>query len=131
MSGTLVSVPVSIGELVDKITILEIKSERLTKPEALENVRRELDLLSGALADLKLEAAKLDPLRGALKTVNEALWEIEDDIRVEEANKRFEARFVELARAVYRTNDERAALKRQLNEACGSALVEEKSYEDY
>ena len=131
MSGTQVSVPVSIGELIDKITILEIKRERLNRPEALENVRRELDLLSEALAALALDGRAIAPLRESLKAVNERLWEIEDRIRAKEAAQAFDQGFIELARSVYQRNDERAALKRRVNEATGSLLVEEKSYEDY
>ena len=131
MSGSQVSVPVSIGELIDKITILEIKRERLTRPEALENVRRELDLLNEALAALALDRAAIGPLRESLKAVNERLWEIEDRIRAKEAAQAFDPDFIELARSVYRCNDKRAALKRRVNEATGSLLVEEKSYEAY
>ena len=131
MTASQVSVPVSIGELVDKITILEIKNERLTRPEALDNVRRELGLLNESLAALGLDQGTLAPLRAALKAINEKLWDIEDRIRVKEASQTFDAGFIELARSVYRCNDERAALKRQVNEATGSLLVEEKSYEDY
>ena len=131
MTASQVSVAVSIGELVDKITILEIKNERLTRPEALDNVRRELGLLNESLTALALEQATMAPLRKALKAINEKLWDIEDRIRVKEASQTFDADFIELARSVYRCNDERAALKRQVNEATGSLLVEEKSYEDY
>ena len=126
-----IKVPVSFGEVLDKITILEIKNERLTRPEALDNVRRELGLLNESLAALGLDQGTLAPLRAALKAINEKLWEIEDRIRAKEADKSFDAGFVELARSVYLCNDERAALKRQVNEASGSALVEEKSYEAY
>ncbi len=123
--------PVSIGELVDKITILEIKSERLTRPDALDNVRRELGLLNESLTALALDQGTMAPLRRSLKAINEKLWDIEDRIRAKEASQAFDADFIELARSVYRRNDERAALKRQVNEATGSLLVEEKSYEDY
>ena len=131
MTASQVSVPVSIGELVDKITILEIKNERLTRPDALDNVRRELGLLNESLTALALDQGTMAPLRTSLKAVNEKLWDIEDRIRVKEASQAFDADFIELARSVYRCNDERAALKRQVNEATGSLLVEEKSYEDY
>lgn len=97
MAGALVSAPVSIGELVDKITILEIKSERLSDPAALANVRRELELLSGELGKLDLEDPEVGRIRADLKGVNEQLWEIEDDIRDKERQGAFDDRFVELA----------------------------------
>ena len=93
MTGALVSAPVSIGELVDKITILEIKSERLSSPAALENVRRELALLSAEFGKLELGDPEVARIRGDLKTVNESLWEIEDDIRDKEAKGEFDDRF--------------------------------------
>jgi hypothetical protein len=117
-------VPVSWGELIDKITILEIKAARLTDPAALGNVRREL----AALTPHAPPDARLPPLRTALSEVNAALWDIEDRIREKEAAADFGAEFVELARAVYRQNDRRAALKRQISLALGSDLIEEKSY---
>ena len=131
MAGALVSAPVSIGELVDKITILEIKSERLSDPAALANVRRELELLSGELGKLDLEDPEVGRIRADLKGVNERLWEIEDEIRDKERQGAFDDRFIELARAVYITNDKRAALKREVNLLLNSALVEEKSYQAY
>jgi hypothetical protein len=120
--------PVSWGELVDKITILEIKAERITAAAAVANVRRELDLLTAALALDPAETAAIAPLRADLRRVNERLWTVEDDIRRCEAEGDFGQAFVALARAVYRLNDERAALKRRINDALGSAIVEEKSY---
>lgn len=126
-----VQIPVAWGELIDKITILEIKTERIADPAKLANVRTELDTLA-ASRDASLEASDtLDRLTAALKQVNEALWQIEDDIRDCERDGDFGARFVELARSVYKTNDQRAALKRQINELLGSRLVEEKSYKPY
>lgn len=122
--------PVSPGELLDKITILEIKSERISDPEKNANVRVELELLNGIWAD-KVPAVDVSDERKALKEVNEKLWEIEDDIRDEERNKQFGERFVELARSVYFTNDERARLKKVINTKMGSQIVEEKSYSDY
>jgi uncharacterized protein DUF6165 len=119
--------PVSWGELIDKITILEIKRDRLTAPAALANVRREL----AALQQLEVRLAgdeTLAALRAKLAETNAALWEIEDDIRAHEARSDFGARFVELARAVYRKNDERAALKREINIRLASDIIEEKSY---
>ena len=124
-----ISAPVSYGELIDKITILEIKSERIEDAGKVANVRRELEVLTntwnaaapGDVADAKAR----------LKTVNEALWEVEDKLRLKEASKSFDDEFIELARAVYFTNDKRAAIKKEINLALGSELVEEKSYQDY
>lgn len=121
------SVPVSWGELLDKITILEIKRERITRAEARDNVLREYRLLRDIAAAV-LTRSGVKPLVASLKRVNEALWEIEDAIREEEAKRQFGAEFVRLARAVYHRNDERAALKREINVVLESELVEEKSY---
>ncbi|MCP9916529.1 DUF6165 family protein [Cyanobium sp. ATX 6F1] len=124
----LITIPVSIGELIDKITILEIKAERLGGA-GKTNVERELALLNATLAASGLA---IDPaLLGALKAVNLELWRIEDEIREQERRQDFGDAFIALARAVYVTNDRRAALKRQLNERHGSALIEEKSYRPY
>lgn len=123
-------VPVSWGEILDKITILEIKSERMTDAAALANVRRELGLLRQVEAQVAGEGG-LAELKAGLRDVNLALWEIEDEIRAKEAQSDFGRDFVELARAVYKTNDSRAAIKRQINGLLGSELVEEKSYADY
>lgn len=128
---SLISVPVSFGELIDKITILEIKSERITDAAKLANVRDELQLLSGLWAGDGASKTDIAAERAELKRINEALWEIEDEIRVKERGQAFDARFIELARAVYHTNDKRAAVKRAINVKLGSRLVEEKSYEDY
>ncbi len=126
-----VSVPVAPGELIDKITILMIKSERMTDPDQLENVRRELGLLT-TTRDRNIEpGAELEELTNGLKSVNEALWDIEDDIRRCEAAKEYGDEFIQLARSVYINNDQRAALKRQINELMGSRIVEEKSYQAY
>lgn len=120
---------VSHGELFDKITILRIKEARIDDESKLRNVRRELR----ALEDV---AAKVDPpppeqLVRQLQEVNERLWEIEDDIRDKERLQAFDEEFIRLARSVYLTNDRRAELKRDVNRVTGSALVEEKSYQDY
>jgi hypothetical protein len=123
--------PVSPGELLDKITILEIKSERIADPQKNANVRTELNMLNAIWAQGVPAEVDLSTQRAALKAVNEQLWEIEDDIRDEERAKRFEQRFVELARSVYVTNDERARIKKEINLALGSVIVEEKSYSDY
>lgn len=124
----MIEVPVSWGEIFDKITILEIKSERMSEPAKLANVRRELALLM-AKSDAVLES--IVTLKAKLKAVNEELWGIEDDIRDCEREKDFGPRFVALARAVYVTNDRRADVKRDINIALSSGLVEEKSYKPY
>ncbi|MEH3038345.1 MAG: DUF6165 family protein [Sphingomonas adhaesiva] len=123
------SVPVSWGELLDKITILEIKRDRITRPDARANVLREHSLLARFGSGV-LRNAAVRQLFGRLKTVNADLWDIEDAIRREEAAARFDDAFVRLARAVYHRNDERAALKRAINLALDSELIEEKSYAD-
>ncbi len=128
---SLISVPVSYGELIDKITILEIKSERMTDSAKVANVRDELELLLATWANDPASATGIASERARLKAINGSLWEIEDEIRLQEKSQAFDARFVELARAVYRTNDQRAAVKRAINEKLGSRLVEEKSYQDY
>lgn len=130
-------IPVSWGELLDKITILEIKSSRITDAAKLQNIRKELNLLSdvaGSQADVPGGNSKdpaLDKLKEDLRRVNEALWDIEDAIRECEGRGDFGSRFLELARAVYKNNDERAALKQRINLLLGSDLVEEKSYSKY
>ncbi|MDX1817322.1 MAG: DUF6165 family protein [Marinobacter sp.] len=126
-----IKVPVSFGEVLDKITILEIKSERIKDESKLKNVRLELDELSETWNEAVKDPAAIAELRDQLKSVNEALWEIEDDIRDQEAAQDFGPRFIELARAVYVTNDKRAAIKKEVNLALGSRFVEEKSYKDY
>ena len=124
-------VPVSWGELIDKITILEIKAARLTSATALQNVRNELAQLTEKTLPLGDMAQQVAPLKADLTRVNEALWEIEDKIRDKESAKAFDAEFIELARSVYVTNDKRAALKRQINQLLASELVEEKGYAAY
>lgn len=126
----MIEVPVSWGELIDKITILQIKDERIEDPAKRANVRRELDLLAARLATAPT-TDEVSRLTADLKAVNEELWVVEDDIRECERRKDFGERFVALARAVYHTNDRRADLKRSLNHALGSAIVEEKSYAAY
>lgn len=124
-------IPVAPGELIDKITILRIKAARIADAAKLANVRRELDLLEAVLGSKLPDAPPLPALTAALQEVNETLWQIEDDIREREREGDFGPRFVELARAVYRTNDRRAEIKREINAALGSAIVEEKSYAKY
>ena len=123
-----VQIPVSVGELVDKITILQIKANRFSG-EALVNVQRELTLLESVLESCGMELPT--KLVEALSEINQRLWTIEDAIREQEASSCFDARFIELARSVYRCNDQRAALKRQINTATGSHLIEEKGYAAY
>ena len=125
------TVPVSFGEVLDKITILEIKSERIADPEKVKNVRLELDELSANWNQVVQDQTAISNLRSQLKAVNEELWVIEDDIRDQEAAQDFGQTFIELARAVYVTNDKRAAIKKEVNLALGSRFVEEKSYQDY
>jgi hypothetical protein len=128
---SLIQVPVSYGELIDKITILEIKARQITDPAKLANVRNELDLLNATWASDAASQTDIGDERARLLAVNEALWDIEDRIRLKERAQAFDAEFVELARSVYFRNDERAAVKREINLKLGSHLVEEKSYQDY
>jgi len=124
-------VPVSPGELLDKITILRIKTARILDAAKLAHVRLELDLLERTWRDSRFAAAGVAHEERALQAVNERLWDIEDRIREKEAHQTFDREFVELARAVYHSNDERAAIKKRINLALGSRLVEEKSYQGY
>jgi len=124
-------VPVSWGELIDKLTILDIKREKLTGEQALANVGRELAALSAIAGPVLTDDETARALMARLKAVNETLWEIEDRIRGKEAAGAFDAEFVELARTVYKRNDERAAIKKELNAQLGSGLAEEKSYRPY
>jgi transcriptional regulator of nitric oxide reductase len=126
-----IKVPVSPGEVLDKITILEIKSERMSDPEKVANVRVELSLLQETWREFIRDDDVILRLHAQLKEVNEALWEIEDDIRDKERAKEFDERFIELARAVYVTNDRRSRVKKELNLHLGSEIIEEKSYQDY
>ncbi len=120
-------VPVSWGELIDKITILEIKLERLRTPEAVANVQRELDQLRAVLGAPEGVAAMKDELAA----VNRTLWDIEDSIRAKEAAGAFDAEFIALARGVYHNNDERSRIKRAINEKLQSVIIEEKQYVRY
>ena len=123
--------PVSYGELLDKIAILQIKSERMTDPAKLANVRNELSALEQTWMAHPAAVEDIGVLRARLKAVNERLWAIEDDIRIKEKAQEFDAGFIRLARSVYVENDERARIKKDINVALGSAYVEEKSYQDY
>jgi hypothetical protein len=131
MSDTTILAPVSIGELLDKIVILEIKEARIADPAKLANIRRELS----CLRDIRPESLKDNPAiagwEQALREANEGLWELEDRIRDKERAGDFGPEFVEIARLIYRTNDKRAHAKKMINAACGSAIVEEKSYQPY
>ena len=124
-------VPISPGELIDKITILEIKSQRMTDAAKLHNVRTELALLTDTWRASPFSATDIRAEWDGLREVNGKLWDIEDRIRDRERDGDFGAEFIELARAVYVTNDERAAIKKKINTKLGSALVEEKSYAAY
>jgi alpha/beta superfamily hydrolase len=121
--------PISWGELIDKITILEIKAQRLSSPAALANVRRELDGLN-AIADLR-QHPEIADLKAELSAINARLWDIEDAIRAKEAAHFFDRDFIELARSVYRENDHRGRIKRDINRAMNSEIVEEKQYTSY
>lgn len=127
---TVLLLPTSIGDAVDKLTILEIKSERIAEPSKRENVRKELGLVSGQLAQFEADLER-NGLLARLKAVNLQLWEVEDAIREHERRRDFGEDFVRLARSVYRLNDQRAQLKREINLIYGSAIVEEKAYVDY
>ena len=124
-------VPISPGELIDKITILEIKSQRMRDAIKLANVRTELALLMDTWQTSPWSAADIAAEWADLRAVNEKLWVVEDEIRDKERDAHFDQGFIELARAVYVTNDERAAIKKRINTRLGSTLVEEKSYADY
>ena len=124
-------VPISPGELIDKISILEIKSQRMSDPEKLHNVRTELTLLKETWANSEYASADISSQWDGLRDVNGKLWDVEDRIRDKERQGVFDAGFIELARSVYFTNDERAALKKSINQQLASELVEEKSYADY
>ena len=126
-----VETPVAIGELIDKITILEIKAERFTDAAKRNNVVAELSMLRARRDRAVPQSPRLDALGAQLKAVNERIWELEDSIRDCERRADFGPDFVAVARSIYRTNDERAAVKRQINVALGSDLIEEKSYAPY
>lgn len=127
-SPRMIVAPCSIGELIDKITILRIKARRIIHPDKLRNVRRELAALEELAADAGLVGPKFETMIEQLAVVNARLWDIEDMIRIREREGDFGSEFIALARSVYANNDERAALKRAINRMFDSALVEEKSY---
>ena len=126
-------IPVDIapGELIDKLTILEIKLEKIKDERKLANIRSEYADLMRVFRSAITETSRLSTLTAELKRINAALWEIEDDIRDQERAGTFGQAFVDLARSVYRTNDLRAATKREINELLNSAIIEEKSYSSY
>ena len=126
-----IQVPVSFGELLDKIAILQIKSERMSDAVKLVNVRNELSALETTWMAHPAAGHNIVELRAQLKAVNERLWVIEDDIRIKEKAQEFDSEFIRLARAVYFENDDRAKIKKDINLALGSSYVEEKSYQDY
>ena len=126
-----IQAPVSFGELLDKIAILQIKSERMSDEAKLGNVRNELSALETTWMAHPAAGHNIVELRARLKAVNERLWVIEDDIRIKEKAQEFDAEFIRLARAVYFENDDRARIKKEINLALGSSYVEEKSYQDY
>ena len=123
-------VKTSPGEFLDKLTILEIKSERIRDHKKLENVERELAHLRVIWSESSLSKVDVSALLSELREINESLWEVEDQIRLKEAANQFDDEFIQLARSVYLTNDRRAAIKRELNITLGSELIEEKSYAD-
>lgn len=125
-----INVPISPGELLDKITILEIKSEHISDNIKLANVQTELKLLSD-IWEKTSPSIELDSLKQELRENNQALWDIEDKIRIKESNKEFDQVFIELARSVYIQNDKRAETKKKINLKLGSDIIEEKSYADY
>jgi hypothetical protein len=126
-----VNVEISIGEFFDKITILEIKKERIHDKEKLENINKELNALNTLLEKLPFSRVDIQQEFDDLKAINEKLWVIEDDIREKESAKEFDEVFIDLARSVYFTNDKRSHIKREINLKLGSGFIEEKSYEEY
>ena len=126
-----IKIELSVGELLDKISILQIKIERIDDPSKLVNIKKELDVLLTLWGDSDYSSHDLESEKNQLKGINEELWDIEDKIRDKERNQVFDQDFIELARAVYITNDKRADIKRIINSKTGSELIEEKSYSDY
>lgn len=122
---------ISIGEFLDKLTILQIKSERVSDKTKLKNVRKELQILETAWGKSGRKLEGIEAEMSALRKINETLWEIEDSIRTKEAMKEFDDEFIKLARSVYLNNDRRAEIKKVINNKLGSGLVEEKVYSEY
>ncbi|MEC8882714.1 MAG: DUF6165 family protein [Pseudomonadota bacterium] len=125
-----IKISVGVGELIDKITILEIKQAKISKPEKLKNINHELSLLNQERSQLGMKSG-LEELEKALKEINLKLWDIEDEIRLCESRNQFDEVFIKLARSVYITNDKRCEVKFKINELFGSEVIEEKSYEPY
>jgi|SRR5690554_4115768 len=128
---SLVTTPISVGELLDKVTILEIKSSKIKAADKLKNINHELNLLNAICEQAGFLNDEVKAQKEALKQVNLKLWKIEDDIRIMEKNRQFDDGFIQLARSVYFQNDDRANIKKQINLMTGSELIEEKSYQDY
>ncbi len=126
----IVTIEVSVGELLDKISILEIKSLRIKEEEKLRNIKRELQSLT-VVRDAQIRREDIEDLYGQLKSINESLWRIEDSIRLCEKRKNFGQEFIQLARMVYQENDQRSRIKSEINNKLGSVLREEKSYSEY
>lgn len=126
-----VSVPISLGELLDKISILEIKNKKILNESKILNIKKELNSLNKVLDELNVNLSESNMLYNKLYKINLTLWEIEDSIRVLEKNEDFGEKFIKLARAVYITNDQRFEVKNDINKLFNSEYVEEKSYEDY
>ena len=126
-----IKIELSVGELLDKISILQIKAERIDDPSKVKNINKELDVLMSLWNDSPYSDTNLSSEINELKNINEALWDIEDKIRDKERNQVFDKDFIELARSVYFTNDKRAEIKRIINGKTGSELIEEKSYSTY
>jgi hypothetical protein len=126
-----VSVPISLGELLDKISILEIKNKKILNESKILNIKKELNGLNEVLDELNINLSESNSLYDKLYKINLTLWEIEDSIRVLEKNEDFGEKFIELARSVYKTNDQRFEVKNDINKLFNSEYVEEKSYEDY
>lgn len=126
-----VNIPISLGELLDKISILEIKNKKILDESKILNIKKELNDLKKVLDELNINLSETNSLYNKLYKINLTLWEIEDSIRVLEKNEDFGEKFIELARAVYITNDQRFEVKNDINKLFNSEYVEEKSYEDY
>ena len=127
----MISTPVSYGEILDKITILEIKAIKIKNEQKCKNVKYELNILLQTWNEHVKQSNDLDNLKERLKQVNQSLWDIEDNIRIKESKNQFDNEFIQIARSVYYENDKRAEVKKEINLFLGSELVEEKSYEKY
>jgi len=127
----MISTPVSYGEILDKITILEIKAVNIKDPVKQKNVKHELAILQNTWNKYVAASGEINTLKQQLKKVNQDLWNIEDNIRIKESKKEFDDEFIQIARSVYFENDSRAAVKKEVNLLLGSELIEEKSYQDY